>query len=107
MSHHSDVDADAISATTESSQQVPLLNRRELATLRAVASGEAEISCSKAPDLFLDGLACCDQSTARRLATLGLVEAAHQGASGARVPAVVTETGKHVLAVTSGKVLVA
>lgn len=73
------------------------LNRRERATLRAVALGGAEISCSSEPDLFLDGLACCDQSTAHRLARLGLVVATREGRPNERVPAQVTNKGRWVL----------
>ena len=69
------------------------LNHRERATLRAVAEGHAEISCSREPDLFVDGLACCDQHTAHRLAHLGLVMPARSGRWGERVPALLTEAG--------------
>ncbi|GAB3739561.1 hypothetical protein GCM10027598_68930 [Amycolatopsis oliviviridis] len=69
------------------------LNHRERATLRAVAEGHAEISCSCEPDLFVDGLACCDQHTAHRLAHLGLVAPARGGRWGERVPALLTEAG--------------
>jgi hypothetical protein len=115
MPHHLTVDAPAGSAEADppsdnpssSALASPSLNRRELATLRAIASGHAEISCSRAPDLFIDGLACCDQSTARHLATLGFVTAAHEADSGTRVPAVLTEAGKHALETVNGNVLVA
>lgn len=73
------------------------LNPRERATLRAVALGGAEITHSKAPDLFLDGLPCCDQSTARRLAGLGLVQPTRAGHPGERVPAEVTDRGQAAL----------
>src|SRR6187399_920259 len=63
------------------------LNHRERATLRAVATGRAEMTCSSEPDLFLDGLACCDQTTAHRLANLGLIAPARRGAPNERVPA--------------------
>jgi hypothetical protein len=69
------------------------LNHRERATLRAIALGHAEMSCSSEPDLFVDGLACCDQSTAHRLAHLGLVAPAHAGRPGELVPATLTEAG--------------
>ena len=75
------------------------LNHRERATLMAVAIGRAEISCSCEPDLFIDGLACCDQHTARRLAHLGLVVPARTGQPGERVPAVLTEAGDAALAI--------
>ncbi|HWD02811.1 MAG TPA: hypothetical protein VG674_10200 [Amycolatopsis sp.] len=69
------------------------LNHRERATLRAVASGRAEISCSCEPDLFVDGLCCCDQATTRRLVHVGLIEAAAEGVCGGRVLAVLTPAG--------------
>ncbi|GAB3160322.1 hypothetical protein [Amycolatopsis sp. NPDC004378] len=69
------------------------LNHRERATLRAVAGGHAEISCSCEPDLFIDGLSCCDQSTVHRLARLGLIAPARPGKCGDRVPALLTEAG--------------
>ncbi|NIJ13699.1 uncharacterized protein YjhX (UPF0386 family) [Saccharomonospora amisosensis] len=73
------------------------LNHRERATLHAVAQGGAEITCSCEPDLFLDGLACCDQATAHRLAREGLIAPANAGRPGERVPAVLTDAGKRAL----------
>lgn len=73
------------------------LNHRERATLRAVAGGHAEISCSCEPDLFIDGLSCCDQSTVHRLARLGLIAPAIPGKRGTRVLAVLTESGSLAL----------
>ncbi|MEV6648883.1 hypothetical protein [Amycolatopsis sp. NPDC051371] len=73
------------------------LNHRERATLRAVAGGHAEISCSCEPDLFIDGLSCCDQSTVHRLARLGLIAPASPGKCGTRVPAVLTAAGSLAL----------
>lgn len=73
------------------------LNHRERAILQAVAEGGAEITSSN--DLFLNGLACCDQSTAHRLARDGLLAPAHPGEPGQRVPAVLTDAGKHALGV--------
>jgi len=107
MAHHSNVDTQTVFTMDESKGGDIPLNRRELATLRAVALGQAEISCSRAPDLFIDGLACCDQSTARRLASLGLVVSACEGINGARVPAMLSEAGKMALESAKGKVLVA
>jgi hypothetical protein len=74
------------------------LNHRERATLRAVAAGHAEITCSSEPDLFVDGLACCDQACAHRLANLGLIAPADDGRPGERVPARLTEAGRRALA---------
>ncbi|MEV6829384.1 hypothetical protein [Amycolatopsis sp. NPDC051102] len=76
---------------------ITALNHRERATLRAVAEGHAEISCSCEPDLFIDGLSCCDQITVHRLARLGLIAPAHPGKCGERVPALLTEAGSQAL----------
>ncbi|OXM62823.1 hypothetical protein CF165_33720 [Amycolatopsis vastitatis] len=62
-----------------------------------MAGGQAEISCSCEPDLFIDGLSCCDQTTAHRLARLGLIAAARPGKCGERVPALLTEAGSQAL----------
>jgi hypothetical protein len=76
---------------------ITTLNHRERATLRAVAEGHAEISCSCEPDLFIDGLSCCDQSTVHRLARLGLIAPARSGKCGQLVPALLTEAGSTAL----------
>lgn len=73
------------------------LNYRERATLRAVALGKAEITCSSEPDLFIDGLACCDQSTVHQLAHLGWIAPAMSGRPGERVAAQITALGRAVL----------
>ncbi|PXY26022.1 hypothetical protein DI005_28210 [Prauserella sp. PE36] len=73
------------------------LNHRERATLQAVAQGGAEMTSSCEPDLFIDGLACCDQATAHNLARRGLVAPAIPGRPGQRVPAVLTEAGREAL----------
>ena len=69
------------------------LNHRERATLRAVADGRVEITCSSEPDLYVDGLPFCDQATARRLVHGGFVRGAEEGVLGVRVPAVLTADG--------------
>lgn len=69
------------------------LNHRALAMLRAVVAGRAQLSCSREPDLFIDGMPCCDQYTAHTLAHAGLIEPAYRGAIGQRVPAVLTPAG--------------
>jgi len=61
--------------------------------LRAVAEGRAELSCSREPDLFIDGVPCCDQYTAHDLAHDGLIEPAYNGTVGQRVPAAATPAG--------------
>ncbi|WP_396287165.1 hypothetical protein [Amycolatopsis sp. PS_44_ISF1] len=73
-------------------EDIPL-SYRERATLAAVAAGRAQISFSCEPDLFVDGLSCCDQSAIRRLVRLGLVEPATAGPRGQRVAAVLTTAG--------------
>lgn len=72
-------------------------NRRALAVLRAVAAGRAEISLSCEPDLFVDGLACCDQELSRTLAHEGLVCPARAGAVGQRVLALITAAGAELI----------
>src|SRR2546423_13450174 len=69
------------------------LNHRALAMLRAVVEGRAELSCSQEPDLFVDGVPCCDQFTAHVLAHDGLIEPAYTGDVGQRVPATLTAAG--------------
>lgn len=76
------------------------LNHREWATLRAVGLGRAELTWSRQPDLFIDGLAVCDQTCAHRLANLGLIATARDGRPGERVPAVVTKAGEAALQAT-------
>ncbi|MPY77604.1 MAG: hypothetical protein GEV04_03725 [Actinophytocola sp.] len=77
------------------------LNNRERATLLAVAHGDAEMSCSSEPDLFIDGLACCDQFTAHRLARLGMIAPARPGRLRERVPARLTSAARVVLGLPS------
>lgn len=73
------------------------LNRRALAMLRAVSDGRAELVCSCEPDLLIDGLGCCDQYTAHRLAGAGLIRPAVPGTVGERVRAELTVAGRAVL----------
>jgi hypothetical protein len=61
--------------------------------LRAVVAGRAELSCSQEPDLFIDGVPCCDQFTAHALAHDGLIEPTFTGRIGQRVPAALTAAG--------------
>lgn len=71
---------------------------RDRAILRAVATGRAEMTCSCEPDLFIDGLCCCDQHAAHRLAHAGLIRPAVPGSVGQRVRAELTDTGASMLA---------
>lgn len=65
--------------------------------LHAVAEGRAELVCSCEPDLLIDGLGCCDQFTAHRLAGAGLIRPIVRGAVGERVRAELTVAGRSVL----------
>ncbi len=71
---------------------------RELAMLRAVAAGRAELVRSCEPDLYIDGLCCCDQYTAHHLAHRGLLRASTPGRIGERVRAELTATGQALVA---------
>lgn len=46
---------------------------RTRAMLAAVADGRAEASDSCEPDMFIDGLACCDQTLAHTLTHAGFI----------------------------------
>lgn len=83
------------------SRPVLQLNNRELATLRAVVRGGAELTCSCEPDLFIEGLAFCDQITAHGLVRLGLIAPLHPGKHGERVPAHITAAGEQALGLTA------
>lgn len=75
------------------------INGRALAMLRAVAAGRAQLTCSSEPDLFVDGLPCCDQFTAHVLAHEGLIRPSRVAPLGHRVPATLTAAGQmHVSA---------
>jgi hypothetical protein len=73
------------------------LNHRALSMLRAVVAGRAQISCSSEPDLFIDGVPCCDQYLAHTLAHEGFIAPARRGAVGTLVPAALTATGQAAL----------
>lgn len=69
------------------------MNYRALAMLRAVEEGRAQLTLSREPDLFIDGVPCCDQFTAHTLFHDGLLVPAHSGPIGQRVPAALTPAG--------------
>lgn len=73
------------------------LSGRQRALLRAVAAGRCELSCSQVPDMFVDGLCCCDQLSARQLVRAQLVTTG-DGFAGRRVAAALTAAGQAVLA---------
>ncbi|MDQ3030570.1 MAG: hypothetical protein M3R09_11210 [Actinomycetota bacterium] len=75
-----------------------MLSHRDLALLRAVRAGRAELDCGRQPHLLVDGLHVCDQDTA---ALAGLIAPAIPGRVGMRVLARLTDAGAQALAVTS------
>ncbi|MCW4355793.1 hypothetical protein ONR57_21035 [Hoyosella sp. YIM 151337] len=70
-----------------------VLNRRELSVLRATRNGRVHLTLSREPELFIDGLPLCDQSTAYALVRAGLVHPVRPGSVGERVPAMLTPDG--------------
>lgn len=76
-------------------------NHRTLAMLRAVAAGRAQLSCSSEPDLFIDGLSCCDQFAAHALVHAGLVQQGRPGLVGQRVLAALTPAGRQLVVAQS------
>ncbi|MDN5859409.1 MAG: hypothetical protein L0H84_12375 [Pseudonocardia sp.] len=71
----------------------------DVAILRAVEAGTAELLISVEPSLFLfvDGLACVDQSAARRLVRAGLIGTARASTLGRPVGAQLTPAGRRQL----------
>ena len=49
------------------------LSHRDRAILRAVAEGRATLRCGCLPDLFVDGVACCDQHAQARILCQGFL----------------------------------
>ncbi len=72
------------------------LTGRQRALLRAVAAGRCELTSSQQPDMFVDGLFCCDQLSARQLVRARLVAGA-AGRPGGRAPAALTDDGWQAL----------
>lgn len=70
---------------------------RARAMLAAVRDGRGEVVCGCEPDLLIDGLCCCDQYTAHRLSSAGLIRPVVPGAIGVRVRAVLTAAGRAAL----------
>lgn len=73
------------------------LSHRDRAILRAVAEGRAMLRCGCAPDLFVDGVACCDQHAVHQLASAGLLGPVRSATPGTLVPAALTELGSVAL----------
>lgn len=80
------------------SPELPELSHRDSALLRAVAAGRVSMTCGCEPDLFVDGLCCCDQLGAHRLSHAGLIHPARHGEPGQQVPAALTTAGEVALA---------
>lgn len=74
------------------------LSHREAALLRAVRGGRVDMTCGSEPDMFVDGLNCCDQPTAHALFHQGLVRPTRLGAVTERVRAELTDAGHGALA---------
>ncbi len=87
----------ALEVRSAADQEAEPITGRVLAMLRAVSDGRAELSFSCEPDLFIDGLGCCDQYTAHRLARAGLIRPAVPGAIGQRVRAELTVAGRAIV----------
>ena len=73
------------------------LSRRAVNMLKAVHDGRAQLTLSCEPDLYVDGIPCFDQATARVLVRLGLISPVRPGQTGELVPAAVTEAGRRAL----------
>lgn len=70
------------------------LSDRSRALLRAVGAGRCEVTGGSEPDLFVDGLACCDQVAAHNLVRAGLLRAVRVVSLSERAPAELTEEGR-------------
>ncbi|MET9228388.1 hypothetical protein [Lentzea sp. NPDC003310] len=74
------------------------LSGRARAMLRAVAAGRAEVTGGAEPDLYVDGLPCCDRTATHDLVHAGLLRPAQPTSFGLRVCAELTEDGRAALA---------
>ncbi|MEU5694240.1 hypothetical protein [Actinosynnema sp. NPDC020468] len=74
------------------------LSGRARSMLRAVAAGRAELSGGSEPDLYVDGLPCCDQSASHALVHQGLLRPRSAVRLGERVGAELTEEGRAAIA---------
>ncbi|RJQ68878.1 hypothetical protein D5S17_31385 [Pseudonocardiaceae bacterium YIM PH 21723] len=72
------------------------LNQREVALLRAVAAGRAQLRAGSGGELTVDG-AWCDRVAVHRLVTGGMIQPAREGAVGQLLPAELTEAGEFQL----------
>jgi hypothetical protein len=72
---------------------ITTLTHRDLAVLKAVASGRCVVSGSRASTLTIDGLRCADQFVGPRLAGAGLIVTDRQRPERARL----TDSGRALL----------
>ncbi|GAA3841182.1 hypothetical protein GCM10022243_04450 [Saccharothrix violaceirubra] len=72
------------------------LSGRAKAMLRAVAAGRGELSGGREPDLYVDGLPCCDQTVTHELVNAGLLRT--HARFGVRVGAELTDLGHAAIA---------
>jgi hypothetical protein len=83
------------------------ITHRALAVLRAAGTGRVHVSLSCEPDVFVDGLPCCDQPGARALVHAGLLRAVRPGRIGELVPARLTTAGDSILSRNQPQALIA
>jgi hypothetical protein len=74
------------------------LSGRAKSMLRAVAAGRAELSGGREPDLYVDGLPCCDQMVTHDLVRAGLLRARRAVGLDERTDAELTEEGRSAIA---------
>lgn len=74
------------------------LSGRARAMLRAVAAGRAEVTGGTEPELYVDGLPCCDQMATHDLVHAGLLRPTRPTSFGLRVCAELTDDGRAALA---------
>ncbi|MFI9813224.1 hypothetical protein [Saccharothrix variisporea] len=74
------------------------LSNRARAMLRAVAAGRAQLSGGVEPDLYVDGLPCCDQTTTHDLVRAGLLRARRAVGLDERTDAELTDAGRAAIA---------
>jgi hypothetical protein len=66
--------------------------------LTAVAAGRAEVTGGTEPDLYVDGLPCCDRMATHDLVHAGLLRPTRPTSFGLRVCAELTDDGRAALA---------
>ncbi|XVV03350.1 hypothetical protein ACQPW3_39485 [Actinosynnema sp. CA-248983] len=74
------------------------LSNRAKAMLKAVAAGRGQLSGGVEPDLYVDGLPCCDQTTTHALVHAGLLRARRAVGLYERTDAELTDAGRAAIA---------